>query len=75
MYISTRCQQLIIRNLRKHVEQCGEEFKDDGTADFLTGLMEQHEQMAWMLRSFIEGESISPDGKQPKAKTPTASHA
>ena len=55
-------------------KQCSEEFKDDGTADFLTGLMEQHEQMAWMLRSFIEGESISPDGKQPKAKTPTASH-
>ncbi|MCY7382839.1 MAG: DNA starvation/stationary phase protection protein [Microcoleus sp. CAN_BIN18] len=67
--------ELIIRNLREHVEQCGEKFKDDGTADFLTGLMEQHEQMAWMLRSFIEGESLSPDGKQPQAKTPTASHA
>jgi len=67
--------ELVIRNLRKHVEQCAEEFKDDGTADFLTGLMAQHEQMAWMLRSFIEGESISPDGKQPKAKTATASHA
>jgi len=26
-------------------------------------LMEQHEQMAWMLRSFIEGESIQPDGR------------
>jgi starvation-inducible DNA-binding protein len=67
--------ELIIRNLRQHVEQCGEEFKDDGTADFLTGLMEQHEQMAWMLRSFIEGESLSPDGQQPQAQTPTASHA
>ncbi len=67
--------ELVIRNLRTHVEQCGEEFKDDGTADFLTGLMEQHEQMAWMLRSFIEGESLSPDGQQPQAKTPTASHA
>ncbi|MEP6516348.1 Dps family protein [Microcoleus vaginatus] len=67
--------ELIIRNLRKHVEQCGEEFKDDGTADFLTGLMEQHEQMAWMLRSFIEGESLAPDGQHPKAQTATASHA
>jgi starvation-inducible DNA-binding protein len=67
--------ELVIRNLREHVEQCGEEFKDDGTADFLTGLMEQHEEMAWMLRSFIEGESLSPDGQQPRAKTPTASHA
>ncbi|GAB4366390.1 MAG: Dps family protein [Elainellaceae cyanobacterium] len=48
----------IIRNLRNHVDQCSEEFHDEGTADFLTGLMEQHEEMAWMLRSFIEGESL-----------------
>jgi len=53
----------IIRNLRDHVDQTGENFHDQGTADFLTGLMEQHEEMAWMLRSFIEGEQISPDGK------------
>jgi starvation-inducible DNA-binding protein len=25
--------------------------------------MEQHEEMAWMLRSFIEGQSIDPDGR------------
>ncbi len=50
----------IIRSLRGHVDQCAEEFKDSGTADFLTALMEQHEEMAWMLRSFIEGESIDP---------------
>jgi len=36
----------------------------EGTADFLTGLMEQHEEMAWMLRSFIEGESLRSDGAQ-----------
>jgi starvation-inducible DNA-binding protein len=28
---------------------------DAGTNDFLTGLMERHEKMAWMLRSFLEG--------------------
>lgn len=65
----------IIRNLREHINQCDEQFKDQGTADFLTGLMEQHEEMAWMLRSFIEGESLISDGKQPQAKTATASHA
>lgn len=53
----------IIRNLRDHVDQCSEKYSDEGTADFLTGLMEAHEEMAWMLRSFIEGESIQPDGK------------
>jgi starvation-inducible DNA-binding protein len=29
-----------------------------GTNDFLTGLMEQHEKMAWMLRAFLEGLSV-----------------
>ncbi len=58
----------IIRNLRDHVDQCSEEFSDQGTADFLTGLMEQHEEMAWMLRSFIEGESLMSDGAKPSAE-------
>lgn len=52
----------IIRNMREHIDQCSEEFHDEGTADFLTGLMEQHEEMAWMLRSFIEGEALAADG-------------
>jgi starvation-inducible DNA-binding protein len=29
-----------------------------GTNDFLTGLMEQHEKMAWMLRAFVTGASV-----------------
>lgn len=53
----------IIRNLRDHVDQCSENYHDEGTADFLTGLMEGHEEMAWMLRSFIEGQAIQPDGR------------
>jgi len=61
----------VIRNLRKHIDQCGEEFKDDGTADFLTGLMEQHEEIAWMLRSFIEGEALEADGEDPNSKKKT----
>mgnify|MGYP000129359567 CR=1 FL=1 len=31
-------------------------FKDAGTADFLTGLMERHEKAAWMLRAQLETE-------------------
>lgn len=54
----------VIRNLRQHIDQCSEEFHDEGTADFLTGIMEQHEEMAWMLRSFIEGESLQADGSK-----------
>lgn len=48
----------IIRNLRGHIDQCSDEYKDEGTADFLTGLMEEYEESAWMLRSFMEGESL-----------------
>lgn len=62
----------IIRNLRQHVEQCSESFHDEGTADFLTGLMEQHEAIAWMLRSFIEGEAVHSDGHAPSLNKKTA---
>ena len=56
----------VVRNLREQIEQCSEEFKDEGTADFLTGLMAQHEEIAWMLRSFIEGEALESDGRKAK---------
>jgi starvation-inducible DNA-binding protein len=59
----------VIRNLREHVDQCSDDFHDEGTADFLTGLMEQHEEMAWMLRSFIEGEDLKADGQLSTSKS------
>jgi starvation-inducible DNA-binding protein len=58
----------VIRNLREHIDRCGEEFHDEGTADFLTGLMEEHEEMAWMLRSFVEGDSLEGQGDRPGAE-------
>jgi starvation-inducible DNA-binding protein len=61
--------EAIVRNLRKHIDRCSEDFHDEGTADFLTGLMEEHEQIAWMLRSFVEGEQIQSDGIKPKLQT------
>ena len=42
----------LVRSLRKDVDECGR-LGDQGTADFLTGLMESHEKMAWMLRSHL----------------------
>ena len=35
------------------VDDCSEKFKDAGTADFLTGLMQQHETIAWTLRRYF----------------------
>ena len=45
--------EAIIRKLRENVDVVGEKFRDVGTQDFLTGVMEQHEKMAWMLRSYL----------------------
>lgn len=43
----------VVRELREDVTKCDEELEDAGTADFLTGLMEAHEAMAWMLRKYL----------------------
>ncbi len=45
--------EALIHSLRKDVDACTDEYHDAGTADFLTGLMEQHEKMAWMLRAYL----------------------
>jgi starvation-inducible DNA-binding protein len=46
--------EIVIRSLRKDITIVSDDNKDLGTADFLTGLMEQHEKMAWMLRSYLK---------------------
>lgn len=43
----------VVQSLRKYVDDCAEKYKDAGTADFLTGLMEQHETIAWKLRRYF----------------------
>jgi starvation-inducible DNA-binding protein len=45
--------ETIIIQLRKDVSDSAEKNKDAGTADFLTGLMEQHETAAWILRKYL----------------------
>ena len=47
--------EAIIRTLRADAASCDEKFGDVGTADFLVGLMEQHEKTAWMLRAYLKG--------------------
>lgn len=43
----------VIVLLRKNIDECADKFKDAGTADFLTGLMETHETIAWTLRRYL----------------------
>jgi starvation-inducible DNA-binding protein len=44
--------EFIIRELRKGIEKCEEEYEDAGTTDFLTDLLQRHEKTAWMLREY-----------------------
>ena len=48
--------EAIIRQLRIDLDICAQRYQDAGTSDFLTGVMEQHEKMAWMLRAYLAGE-------------------
>ena len=43
----------VIKSLRKFIDECDKKYTDAGTADFLTGLMEQHETIAWTLRRYF----------------------
>jgi starvation-inducible DNA-binding protein len=45
--------QAIIFYLRENIDRYANELKDAGTADFITGLLETHEKMAWMLRAHL----------------------
>lgn len=45
--------ETVIQQLRKDIDRCDAEIKDAGTADFLTGIMEQHETFAWILRRYL----------------------
>jgi starvation-inducible DNA-binding protein len=44
----------IIIILREYIKPFAIEFHDIGTSDFITGLMETHEKMAWFLSSHLK---------------------
>lgn len=44
--------ELLIRDLREDLERHPGLRLDAGTTDFLTGILQEHEATAWMLRSF-----------------------
>jgi starvation-inducible DNA-binding protein len=45
--------ETVIVALRKDIEIINEQNKDAGTMDFITGIMEQHETTAWVLRRYL----------------------
>ncbi len=49
--------ETILRSLRKDQEVVLDQHGDVGTNNFLIGLIERHEKMAWMLQAFLEGKT------------------
>ena len=45
--------ETIAKTMRKKIDVCEDDCKDKGTADFITGLMQEHESMAWEIRRYL----------------------
>jgi starvation-inducible DNA-binding protein len=46
--------ETLITHLRENINYFAIELKDLGTSDYITGLMEDHEKMAWILRAHFK---------------------
>ncbi len=45
----------LIRKMRVLIDEFDEKYDDAGSSDFITGIMKEHEKMAWMLRASVSG--------------------
>ncbi|MBY5957652.1 DNA starvation/stationary phase protection protein [Membranicola marinus] len=45
--------ETIIREIRELIPDFEDKYNDMGSADYLTGLLQEHEEMAWMIRSHL----------------------
>src|SRR5258705_5963646 len=49
-----QAHETIIIHLRESIDKYANDWKDAGSSDFVTGLMETHEKMAWILRAHLK---------------------
>jgi starvation-inducible DNA-binding protein len=49
--------ETLFRHLNEHIDRAGE-INDMGLQDLFIAMVQMHQKMAWMLRSFIEGSGI-----------------
>mgnify|MGYP003649541801 FL=1 len=54
MDILLKDHEKVIAFIRKSISENAEAHNDEGTADFITGLMQTHDQIAWMLRASVK---------------------
>ncbi len=46
--------ETVIKKLRAYIKDCDEKYSDIGSSDFLTGLIKEHETIAWTLRRYLQ---------------------
>ena len=46
--------ETVINSLRKNINIFANDYEDLGSSDFITGLMQDHEKMAWFLRTLLK---------------------
>jgi starvation-inducible DNA-binding protein len=46
--------ETIVRSIRQVATKLADQYKDQGSSDFAIGIMEKHEKMAWMIRSYLK---------------------
>jgi starvation-inducible DNA-binding protein len=54
-----RDHEKLVRALREDIEAAAEEYEDSGAEDFLTALLQLHQELAWMTRAFLKGMPIA----------------
>ena len=45
--------ETLIQSLREDIDECADKYHMEGAADLLTGLIQDHEKHAWMLRATV----------------------
>lgn len=45
--------ETVIRQLRKDIDRCTDEYGDQGAADLLIAQLQAHQEMSWMLRASL----------------------
>jgi starvation-inducible DNA-binding protein len=48
-----------IKEIRTDADACEDDYNDTGTNDFLTGILQKHEKMAWMLRETANEQGVA----------------
>lgn len=50
--------EAVIRQLREDTRLAGDKYGDIAVEDYFTGLVQDHQKMAWLLRAHLEGEGL-----------------